>query len=163
MTCPTPPLLPFSEVRTETKCLTICLHSFPIHTYHILAATRRKSKKSKQNCSTHRRFSFALPRARSQINCACVCELTSGLRKKLNFRRTLNWINFFLDVTFQPQIQNTAKHWFLQIIFFENVMGISILFISLKRTFFKIKRNPCLAGCKKEHKLSNRWLNTQIE
>ena len=42
-------------------------------------------------------------------------------------------------------------------------MGISVSFMSLKRTFFKIKRKPCLAGCKNEYKLSNHQLNTQIE
>ena len=41
-------------------------------------------------------------------------------------------------------------------------MGISVSFMSLKRTFFKIKRKPCLAGCKNEYKLSNHRLNTQI-
>ena len=56
------------------------------------------------------RYEIARPRARSQVNCACVSDLTSGLRKKLNFRRTLNGINLFLDVTFPPPIQNTAKH-----------------------------------------------------
>ena len=45
------------------------------------------SKSHHTNCCFHRRFFLALPSARSQINCACVNELTSGLRKKLNFRR----------------------------------------------------------------------------
>ena len=40
-------------------------------------------------------------------------------------------------------------------------MGISVSFMSLKRTFFKIKRKQCLAGCKNEYKLSNHRLNTQ--
>ena len=97
-----------------------------------------------------------------QINRACLKELTSGWAKTLNFQRSLNWIKFFLCDTVYPKIQNIAKHWFFQNILFENVMGISILFISLKRTFFKIKRNPCLGGCKKEYKLSNHWWNTQI-
>ena len=64
--------------------------------------------------------------------------------KKLNFRRSLNLI-FFI---WHPQIQNIAKHWFFEIVLFENVMDISESFISLKRTVFKIKRKPCLAGCK---------------
>ena len=55
-----------------------------------------------------------------------------------------------------------AKHWFFEIIFFENDMGILVSCISLKRTFFKIKRRPCLAGCKNECKSSNHSLNTQI-
>ena len=45
------------------------------------------SKSHRTNCCFYRRFFLALPRARSQINCACVNELTSGLRKKLNFRQ----------------------------------------------------------------------------
>ena len=45
------------------------------------------SKSHRTNCCFDRRFFLALPRARSQINCACVNELTSGLGKKLNFRR----------------------------------------------------------------------------
>ena len=99
------------------------------------------SKSHCTNCCLHRRCFLGLPRACSQINCACVTELTSGLRKR----------------------QNIAKHWFFQIISFEKVMGISaVSFISLKRTFFKIKRKPCLAGCKNEYKLSNHRLNTQI-
>ena len=120
------------------------------------------SKNHRTNCCFHPRFFLALSRARSQINCACVNELTSGLRKNLNFRRSLNWINFFSKGTFHLQIQNIGKHWFFQIIFFENFMDISGSFISLKLTFFKIKRKPCLAGCKNEYKLWNHWLNTQI-
>ena len=73
--------------------------------------------------------------------------------KNLRFRRSLNWINFFFIWHVSPP--NTeyryGKHWFFQIIFFENFMGISVLFISLKRTFFKMKRKPCLAGCKNEY------------
>ena len=114
------------------------------------------------NCCFHRRFLLALPRARFQINCACVNELTSGLRKKLNFQRFWIELKFFLHGTFHPQIQNIAKHWFFKIIFFDKVMGISVSFMSLKRTFFKIKRKPCLAGCKNKYKLSNHRLNTQI-
>ena len=41
-------------------------------------------------------------------------------------------------------------------------MGISISFISLKTTFFKMKRNPCLAVCKNKYTLSIHRLNTQI-
>ena len=41
-------------------------------------------------------------------------------------------------------------------------MGISVSFMSLKRTFFKIRRKPCLAGCKNEYKLSKHRLNTKI-
>lgn len=98
-----------------------------------------------------------------QMKSACVKELTSALGKTLNFRRSLNWINIFFYDTVHPQIQNMAKHWFFQNILFKNVMGISISFISLKRIFFKIKGNPCLAGCKNEYKLSKHWLNTQIK
>ena len=42
--------------------------------------THSQAKVFAQTCF-HRRFFLALPRARSQINCACVNELTSGLRK----------------------------------------------------------------------------------
>ena len=41
-------------------------------------------------------------------------------------------------------------------------MGVSVSFMSLKRTFFKIKKKLCLAGCKNEYRLSNHRLNTQI-
>ena len=41
-------------------------------------------------------------------------------------------------------------------------MSISVSFMSLKRKVFKIKRKPCLAGCKNKYKLSNHRLNTQI-
>ena len=35
--------------------------------------------------------------------------------------------------TSEVQIQTVGKHWFLQIIFFENSMGISVSFISVKK------------------------------
>ena len=152
------PRTDFSRVAREVKCYLWWLTS----SYSEL--TRKPTHKQK---SPHKLLfaSKVIPRpsSRSFSDQLRMRKLTDfRFEKNLKFRLSLNWINFFSYGTFHLQIQNIGKHRFFQIIFFENFMCFSVSFISLKRTFFKIKRKPCLAGCKNEYKLWNHWLNTQI-
>ena len=71
--------------------------------------------------------------------------------KKLNFRQSLNWINFFLIWHVSPP--NTEYSWAL--------IFLNHLFWKCNR-YLKYCLSPCLAGCKNKYKLSNQWLNTQI-
>ena len=51
--------------------------------------------------------------------------------------------------TFHPQIQNIAKPWFFQIIFFEHVMGIFSIVYLFKKNIFRNKKKTMLGWMQK--------------